>query len=86
MEVKFMKNAILKYLKKFDTLPFLFVGSGLSIRYLGLENWEGLLRKFAQAANENEFARKTFEGLSLFDDSDWMALKKLVDSIYKRNE
>lgn len=27
--------------------PFLFIGSGFSKRYLGLENWEELLRKFS---------------------------------------
>lgn len=37
-------------------------------------------------ANENEFARKTFEGLSLYDDSDWLVLKKVIDTIYKKNE
>ena len=37
-------------LRKADSLPFLFIGSGLSRRYLGLESWDELIRLFASKA------------------------------------
>lgn len=43
-----LKRDLGSHLHQFSTLPFLFIGTGLSRRYLGLEDWEGLLRRFSQ--------------------------------------
>lgn len=39
-------NELDSLLTKRNSAPFLFIGSGFSRRYIGLENWDGLLSRF----------------------------------------
>lgn len=50
-----MNHFLEPLLKKADSLPFLFIGSGFSRRYLGLPNWEELLEYIASITYENNF-------------------------------
>ena len=47
------KSELHNHFKKFSASPFLFIGSGISRRYLGAENWEELLKRFSSLIDEN---------------------------------
>lgn len=47
------KKSLNEHFKKFTASPFLFVGSGMSRRYLNAENWEELLKRFCELLGEN---------------------------------
>lgn len=58
-----VEDNLYKHLAKFEESPIVFVGSGLSRRYCGLESWEGLLRKFSEIIDKPyEYYKSTCGG------------------------
>ena len=43
-----IEKALSAHLSDFSTAPFLFIGSGFSKRYLGTEDWGGLIKRFCE--------------------------------------
>ena len=57
-----IKDSLSAILQAKGAGPFLFVGSGFSRRYLGLEDWRGLLSRFCVAGQPFEYYLATANG------------------------
>ena len=58
-----LRDDLAAHLRRFSSAPFLFVGAGMSKRYLGLDSWESLLRRYAAAAGRDyEYYSSTAAG------------------------
>lgn len=64
-----MKQKIKNLLEQSNDLPFLFIGSGISRRYLDLPDWESLLVKFAQKISGNKYAYQKYENRANLSDA-----------------
>lgn len=47
--------------ERFNTTPFLFLGSGITRRYYNLPDWKGLLEHFAREVRNDDFAYSFYE-------------------------
>lgn len=50
-----LENEVRELITRTGGSPFLFIGSGFSRRYIGLEDWRGLLSKFCENLNDFEY-------------------------------
>ncbi|WP_088328521.1 SIR2 family protein [Lacimicrobium sp. SS2-24] len=57
-----IKSALIEIFQSSMAGPFLFLGSGFSRRYLGLEDWRGLLEKYCVAGKPFEYYLATANG------------------------
>ena len=68
------KEDFYNQLDEFASSPFLFLGSGFSLKYIKTENWAGLLRKYSGLMD------KPFERYRSLADGNWPQKKNLVIS------
>ena len=78
-----MDMTIDEIISRFSTTPFLFVGSGLTRRYLNLPDWKGLLRHFAERIRNDEFAYSSYENLAKGMECKAGVMPKVAELIQK---
>lgn len=72
-----------KIIEKANRPPFLFIGSGFSKRYLKLENWEELLRKFAYEFSDDDFKYDAY--VSQIEERDYYGKQPQVATLLEKD-
>lgn len=72
------KKKLADHFREFSASPFLFVGSGMSRRFIGTESWESLLKKFSDLIGEN------FTKVRSQADGDYPRLAAILAEIYSQ--
>ncbi|WP_289058639.1 SIR2 family protein [uncultured Mesotoga sp.] len=57
-----LKKQLISHFEGAGSAPFLFIGSGFSRRYLNLEDWSSLLRRFSDGIKPYEYYHATANG------------------------
>lgn len=57
-----IKKMLISHFDSAGSAPFLFIGSGFSRRYLNLEDWDSLLRRFTDGIKPYEYYFTTADG------------------------
>lgn len=70
------KQKLEKHFEQFEASPILFIGSGVSRRYMGVSCWEGLLKQFAEAIGESHVKLRTRA------NGDWTQYAQLLAATY----
>ena len=76
-----MNKTIEQLIESLDTIPFLFVGSGLSRRYYNLPDWTGLLKVMVDKLNQDSFAFRSYEDRASFENNPYGINPKIASLI-----
>ena len=63
-----MTDKLNEMINNFETIPFLFIGSGFSRRYFELPDWTSLLKHMVKQFNQDPFAYRSYEDRASFQE------------------